>query len=95
MKPYRLLVDGDALKLLDLCTHRERERFIDVIDSLLTHPNQRGDFSVRSETGRVYEVKLLGVWQITFWADVASRELIIENTQKVPKVRGRRVRRGK
>ena len=42
---------------------------MDFIRTLGDNPNTGGDFSERDESGRTVQVKIIGRYAITFWAD--------------------------
>lgn len=48
---------------------------MEFVRSLASNPFARGDFSQRDASGRIVEVKLIGRYAITWWADHAACEV--------------------
>jgi len=54
---------------------------MDFIRSLAEDPYHEGDFRDRDEVGRPLEVKIVGRYAITYWADHAVKEVKVLHIQ--------------
>lgn len=55
------------------------------ISSLAENPFVTGDFSEKDEAGRTVQVKVLGRFAITFWADHAASEVKVTHIKPADK----------
>jgi hypothetical protein len=75
--PYRLLVDFDALLLLQQVPKRVREDLISVFRQLRETPDQLSDYNHRDKVGRLIDVALRGKYAIYYWIDFPDRSVKI------------------
>ena len=75
MEPYGYALGVEAVHAFTAQNARERERLIAVFDRLALHPFELGDYNESGQSGRIYEVTLIGDLLVTWWADHASREI--------------------
>lgn len=54
---------------------RQRQQLIEALELLVREPLQRGDFEVKDTAGRSVQIKVVGPFLISFWADLFVREL--------------------
>jgi hypothetical protein len=54
---------------------RERQRILAFLEALATDPFAEGDFIEKDGDGREVQVKILGQYALTFWADHPVREV--------------------
>lgn len=63
----------------------QRENVMGFIRSLAENPYTVGDFTERDETGRQIQVKVIGRYAITFWADHAVSEIKVTHIKLADK----------
>jgi hypothetical protein len=68
MRPYAVFIHERALAAVPKSGAMMRE-IMAFIRKLADNPNTQGDFSEQDETGRVIQVKVVGRYAVTFWAD--------------------------
>jgi hypothetical protein len=78
---YRVLITADILNL-ERPALRDRDAIIAFADSLKTDPTKVGDYSEPDESGRTVQIKLIGTYALTYWADHAVREVKITKVEK-------------
>lgn len=83
MKPYRIFVRMEAAEILRAIRGGQRSSAAAFIDSLSGDPNKTGDYSERDETGRNLEIKVIGSFAITYWADHAAAEVKVVDVRRV------------
>ncbi len=59
----------------------ERRLLMELIRSLGEHPFTRGDFTELDPDGRGREVKIVGRYAVSWWADHAAKEIKVTNIQ--------------
>ena len=59
----------------------ERRRLMELIRLLGDHPFTRGDFREADPDGRNREVKIVGRYSVSWWADHAVKEIKVTNIQ--------------
>lgn len=74
MRPYAVFIHEQALAATPHST-AQCEPLMKFVRSLAANPNTTGDFAERDNTGRTVQVKLVGRYAITFWADHAVSEV--------------------
>lgn len=60
---------------------RPRAQLLKFIHDLGDNPFQKGDYQDRDEVGHVLEVKIIGAFAVTFWADHAAKEIKVIHVQ--------------
>ena len=81
MAPYRVLITREVLALAKP-GWRERQRLMNFLETLADDPFQEGDFQEKDDDGRTVEVKILGQYAVTFWADHALKEVKVTKMVK-------------
>ncbi len=74
MRPYVIYINEAALVFAPR-SGPQRERLMQFIRSLAENPNTSGDFSEKDGVNRTVQVKIVGRYAITFWADHAALEV--------------------
>jgi hypothetical protein len=82
MKPYRIFVRMEAAEILRAIPGNQRTSVVAFIDSLSGDPNTNGDYSEHDETGRQLEIKVIGSFAITYWADHAATEVKVVDVRR-------------
>ena len=68
MRPYAVFIHEQALASTPKSGAAARQ-VMAFIRSLAQNPDAPGDFSERDESGRTVQVKIIGRFAVTFWAD--------------------------
>ncbi|MGH7976289.1 MAG: hypothetical protein ACREDS_13215 [Limisphaerales bacterium] len=74
MRPYAIYINEAALASAPK-SGWQREKVMDFIRSLADNPNMPGDFSEKDGAARNIQVKVIGRYALTFWADHAVSEI--------------------
>ena len=74
MRPYAIYINEAALASAPK-SGGQRQKVMDFIRSLADNPNAIGDFSEKDGAGRTMQVKVIGRYALTFWADHAVSEI--------------------
>jgi hypothetical protein len=72
---YRLLVDLEAIQVLDGLPKRERSRLIDQFEKIRSFPGNYSDYHELDFVGRRIEICILARWAIHYWIDSADRHV--------------------
>ena len=63
-------------------TKREREMILRFLDSLAADPWKGGDYQEQDEAGRPVQIRLVGRFALTYWADHAVKEVKVTKIEK-------------
>ncbi|HVU27743.1 MAG TPA: hypothetical protein VHG71_08420 [Verrucomicrobiae bacterium] len=74
MRPYAIYINEAALASAPK-SGLQRRKVMEFIRSLADNPNASGDFSEQDGAGRNVQVKIIGRYALTFWADHAVSEI--------------------
>ena len=72
---YRLLVDLEAIAILDSIPRRVRKRLLDHFVQLRATPDRFSDFHERDRIGRRIEISVFARYSIHYWIDFADRHV--------------------
>lgn len=72
---YRLLIDLEAIELLDSLPKKDRNRLIDQFEKIRSFPSNYSDYYESDTVGRRIEICILSRWAIHFWIDPADRHV--------------------
>ena len=81
MQSYKVLVSIEILQLARP-TRQDRERILSFLEGLATDPHRIGDFQERVDTGRSIQIKIIGDYALTYWADHAVKEIKVTKVEK-------------
>ncbi|MEP6664052.1 MAG: hypothetical protein ABJC04_10345 [Verrucomicrobiota bacterium] len=81
MAPYKVLISIEILQL-DRPTPGQRQKILTFLEGLAHDPNRKGDYEERDEVGRPVQIKIVGDFALTFWADHAVKEVKITRIEK-------------
>ena len=84
MRPYAVVINEQALATTPRSA-AQRELLLKFVRSLAANPNTTGDFAERDNAGRKVQVKLVGRYAITFWADHAVSEVKVTHIKSADK----------
>lgn len=80
---YRAVADQETLDFLFACTPKDRQTLAQLLRGLASNPFQPGDFEEADSVGRPVQIKLFGVFLVTFWPGHAAKEIRVVRVQKV------------
>jgi hypothetical protein len=72
---YRLLVDLDAIAVLDSIPRRVRTRLLNHFVKLRSTPDSYADYHERDRIGRRVEISVFAGYAIHYWIDFADRHV--------------------
>lgn len=72
---YRLLIDIEALDILDRLPKKVRTRLLQHFVSIRSFPGNHSDYHESDAIGRRIEISVLGGWAIHYWIDAADRHV--------------------
>jgi mRNA-degrading endonuclease RelE of RelBE toxin-antitoxin system len=72
---YRLLVDLEAIAVLDGMPKKARTRLLDHFHRLRASPERYSDYHEHDSTGRRIEISVFGGYAIHYWFDFADRHV--------------------
>ena len=84
MRPYAVFINEQALAAAPR-SGMQRESVMKFIRSLADNPNNAGDFAEKDNAGRVVQVKVIGRYAVTFWADHAVSEIKVTHIKSADK----------
>jgi hypothetical protein len=84
MRPYVIYINEAALNSAPR-SGLPREKVFNFIRSLADNPNMPGDFSEADDAHRTVQVKIIGHYAVTFWADHAVSEVKITHIKSADK----------
>jgi hypothetical protein len=84
MRPYAVFINEQALAAAPR-SGGQRESVMKFIRSLADQPNTIGDFTEKDNTGRPIQVKIIGRYAITYWADHAVSEIKVTHIKSADK----------
>ncbi len=84
MQPYSVFLNEAALTAAPR-SGLQRERVMNFVRSLAGNPNMIGDFSEKDGAGRTVQIKIVGRYAVTFWADHAVSEVKITHIKPADK----------
>ena len=77
MKQYKLLIDIEVVRHLDLLPKRKRLRILTHLDHIRESPDRFSDFSENDTSGRRLEVSVVEGFAVHYWIDFADRHVKI------------------
>jgi hypothetical protein len=81
LQPYKVLVTIEVLQM-ERPARAERERILAFLESLVNHPESPGDYTDRDDAGRSVQIKIIGDYALTYWADHAVNEVKVTKIEK-------------
>ena len=74
MDPYRVLVCIEVLQL-QKPSRRQRDLMLGFLERLGGDPFAKGDYEEKDEVGRPVQIRVIGNYALTYWADHAVKEV--------------------
>ena len=81
MRPYKVLVTHEILSL-SRPPAGQRQKIISFLESLSGSPSQIGDYEEKDDIGRPVQIKVIGDYALTFWADHAVSEVKVTRIER-------------
>ena len=81
MRPYKVLITHEALSL-SRPSVQDRQKVLSFLESLCSDPFQKGDYEERDQVGRPVQIKIIGKYALTFWADHSVSEVKVTRIEK-------------
>ena len=82
MSPYKIFLRLEAAEAIRVVRGVQQTQISAFIDSLGNDSSQVGDYTERDESDRQIEIKVIGQYAITFWADHAVKEIKVADIRK-------------
>lgn len=82
MAPYQLFFRFEAAGIVRRLRGAQRAAVISFVDELKMSPNSLDDYSEMDEVGREVQIKVIGSFAVTFWADHAVREVKVVDIRR-------------
>jgi hypothetical protein len=83
MQVYAVFINEQALAAAPH-SGTQRESVMKFVRSLAGNPNIAGDFTEKDNGGRIVQVKVVGRYAVTFWADHAVSEIKVTHIRAIP-----------
>lgn len=84
MRAYAVFINEQALAVAPRLG-TQRESVMQFIRLLADNPNTAGDFTEKDNGGRIIQVKVVGRYAVTFWADHAVSEIKVTHIKSADK----------
>ena len=81
LRPCKVLITIEVLRM-ERPNRADRDCILSFIEHLTNNPESAGDFTDRDDAGRFVQIKILGGYAITYWADHAVREVKVTKIEK-------------
>ena len=81
MPPYKVLVSIEILEL-ERPSRRQRDQILHFLQILANNPTKPGDYEEHDAVGRPIQIKIVGDYALTYWADHAVREVKVIQIEK-------------
>jgi hypothetical protein len=80
---WKYVLNQTSVEVLLSARAAERSRLMQFLHSLAEDPGKHGDFNAQDDVGRTVQIKALGLFMITYWADHAVREVRVIRIERV------------
>ena len=84
MRPYAVFINEQALAAAPRSA-MQQQKLMAFIRSLADNPNTNGDFTEKDQASRIVQVKVIGRYAVTFWADHAVSEVKVTHIKSADK----------
>lgn len=74
---YRLLIDLEAIHVLDALPKKVRNRLLDQFHKIRAFPSNYSEWHTRDAEGHRIEICIASSWAIHYWIDAADRHVKI------------------
>ena len=76
MEPYSVYLHIDLLEVVPV-RGGQRKQIMDFVRSLAQDPHALGDYTDLDETHRTRQIKIIGRYAVTYWADDPVKSVMI------------------
>ena len=80
MRRYSVFIHEDVLASAPK-SGAQQHLVMDFIRGLADNPHLPGDYTEQDETGRALEIKIVGRYAVTYWADHPVKEIKVVHVQ--------------
>jgi len=84
MRAYAVFINEQALAAAP-SAGKQREAVMKFTRSLADQPDTAGDFTEKDNASRIVQVKVIGRYAVTFWADHAVSEIKVTHIKSADK----------
>jgi hypothetical protein len=81
LRSYKVLITVEVLRM-ELPSRKERDRILSFFEYLTNNPECAGDYTDCDDVGRLVQIKILGDYAVTYWADHAVKEVKVTKIEK-------------
>ncbi len=81
MQPYKVLVTIEVLQM-ESPNQVDRRRILSFLESLANTPDLVGDYTESDDTGRRIQIKIVGEYALSYWADHPVKEVKVVRIEK-------------
>jgi len=74
LQPYKVLISIEVLQLKHP-TRQQGDQILSFPETLAVQPSRMGDYQERDDIGRPIQIKIIGDYALTYWADHAVKEV--------------------
>lgn len=74
MQPYKVLISIEILQF-QRPARSDRDKILSFLESLAIDPFKPGDYEERDDVGHPVQIKIIGDYALTYWADHAVKEV--------------------
>lgn len=86
MFPYQVYLHSEALDSLPK-SGKQRRLITDFQLHLQNHPDTKGDYTEKDQSLRVYQVKFIGSYAVSYWLDAPVRIVMITGVRRADRSR--------
>jgi hypothetical protein len=80
---WQFVLSETAVAFLLASRMSDRRRLVKTFDQLANDPFQLGKYQAQDTTGRTIQVKPVGRFLVSYWADHGAKELRVINLERV------------
>ena len=82
MSRYSIFLRLESIEILKAARGQQRSQITAFIDSLSSNPNENGDYTETDDADRDIEIKIVGKFAVTYWADHAVKEIKVVDIRR-------------
>ncbi len=86
MPPYQVYLHSEVFFSLPK-TGKQRRLILEFLSYLRDHPGTNGDFTEKDPTLRVYQVKFVGAYAVSYWLDAPVRIVMVTGVRRADRSR--------
>jgi len=82
-RPYGVVAPLTVFEMLRGLRRPDRRMVEEFLQRLTRQPSLSGDFDAPANDGRIHQVKIVGDWLVSYWADHAAREVRLSGIERI------------